>query len=98
MASVVSFQIEVIWILLKKKEFTSFFLKISFFQTVFFVAISLLRGYFCKIVCYGQQAELNFHLLKSTKVEPLEVLVVLEVSKYGFHILWPLTAVFKTFR
>ena len=98
LASVVSFQIEVIWILLKKKEFTSFFLKISFFQTVFFVAISLLRGYFCKIVCYDQQAELNFHLLKSTKVEPLEVLVVLEVSKYGFHILWPLTAVFKTFR
>ena len=46
----VSFQIEVIWILLKKKEFTSFFLKISFFQTVFFVAISPLRGYFCKIM------------------------------------------------
>ena len=61
----------------QKKEFTSFFLKISFFQTVFFVAISLLRGNFCKIVCYGQQAELNFHFLKSTKVEPPEVLVVL---------------------
>ena len=82
----------------QKKEFTSFFLKISFFQIVFFVAISLLRGYFCKIVYYDQQAELNFHLLKSTKVKPLEVLVVLGVSKYGFYILWPLTAVFKTFR
>lgn len=77
MAFFVLFQIEDIWILLKKKEFTSFFLKISFFRTVFFVAISLLRGNFCKIVCYGQQAELNFHFLKSTKVEPLEVLVVL---------------------
>ena len=97
MASFVLFQIEVIWIFLKKKEFTSFFLKISFFQTVFFVAISLLRGYFCKIVCYGQQAELNFHLLKSTKVEPLEVLVVLEVSKYGFHILRSLAAIFQAF-
>ena len=73
-------------------------MKISFFQIVFFVAISLLRGYFCKIVGYDQQAELNFHLLKSTKVKPLEVLVVLGVSKYGFYILWPLTAVFKTFR
>ena len=52
----------------------------------------------CKIVYYDQQAELNFNLLKSTKVKPLEVLVVLGVSKYGFYILWPLTAVFKTFR
>ena len=94
----VLFQIEVILDSSQKKEFTSFFLKISFFQIVFFVAISLLRGYFCKIVCYDQQAELNFHLLKSTKVKPLEVLVVLGVSKYGFYILWPLTAVFKTFR
>ena len=91
------FRLKLFWILLKKKEFTSFFLKISFFQTVFFVAISLLRGYFCKIVCYGQQAELNFHLLKSTKVEPLEVLVVLEVSKYGFHILRSLAAIFQAF-
>ena len=38
-------------------------------------------------MCNGQQAELNFNLLKPTKMEPLEVLVVLEVSKYGFHIL-----------
>ena len=38
-------------------------------------------------MCDGQQAELNFNLLKPTKMEPLEVLVVLEVSKYGFHIL-----------
>ena len=30
-------------------------------------------------------------------MEPLEVLVVLEVSKYGFHILWSLTAIFQTF-
>ena len=28
-------------------------------------------------MCYCQQAELNFNLLKSTKIEPLEVLVVL---------------------
>ena len=48
-------------------------------------------------MCYCQQAELNFNLLKSTKIEPLEVLVVLEVSKYGFHILWSLTAIFQTF-
>ena len=81
-----------------KKEFINLLLKVSSFQTFFFVAISPLRGYFCKIMCNGQQAELNFNLLKPTKMEPLEVLVVLEVSKYGFHILWPLTAVFKTFR
>lgn len=80
------------------EDFINLLLKISSFQTVFFIAISLLRGYFCKIVYYDQQAELNFHLLKSTKVKPLEVLVVLGVSKYGFYILWPLTAVFKTFR
>lgn len=48
-------------------------------------------------MCYCQQAELNFNLLKSTKIEPLEVLVVLEVSKYCFHILWSLTAIFQTF-
>ena len=30
-------------------------------------------------------------------MEPLEVLVVLEVSKYSFHVLWPLTAIFQTF-
>ena len=59
---------------------------------------SLLRGYFCKIMRYGQQAKFNFHLFQPTEMEPLEVLVVLEVSKYGFHILWPLAPVFKTFR
>ena len=48
-------------------------------------------------MCNGQQAELNFNLLKPTKMEPLEVLVVLEVSKYGFHILRSLTAIFQTF-
>ena len=96
-ASVVSIWIEVICIFLKKgiyrPPFEDFIL-----STGFFVAIRLLRGCFCKIVCYSQQAELNFHLPNSTKVKPLEVLVVLEVSKYGFHSLWPLTAVFKTFR
>ena len=59
---------------------------------------SLLRGYFCKIMRYGQQAKFNFHLFQPTEMEPLEVLVVLEVSKYGFHILWPLAPVFKIFR
>ena len=82
---------------LSKDEFINLLLKISSFQTVFFVAISLLRGCFCKIMCNGQQAELNFNLLKPTKMEPLEVLVVLEVSKYGFNILWSLTAIFQTF-
>ena len=48
-------------------------------------------------MCNGQQAELNFNLLKSTKMEPLEVLVVLEVSKYGFYILRSLTAISQTF-
>ena len=48
-------------------------------------------------MCYSQQSELNFNLLKSTKMEPLEVLVVLEVSKYCFHILWSLAAIFQTF-
>ena len=96
MASVVSFQIEVIWIFLQKEAY-----KLTFedfiLSNCFFVAINLLRGYFCKIMCNGQQAELNFNLLKPTKMEPLEVLVVLEVSKYGFHILWSLTAIFQTF-
>ena len=57
----------------------------------------LLRGYFCKIMCYGQQAKFNFHLLQSTEMEPLETLVVLEISKYGFHILRSLASVFKSF-
>ena len=80
-----------------KKEFINLLLKVSSFQTVFFVAISPLRGYFRKIMCNGQQAELNFNLLKPTKMEPLEVLVVLEVSKYGFHILRSLAAIFQAF-
>ena len=80
-----------------KKEFINLLLKVSSFQTFFFVAISPLRGYFCKIMCNGQQAELNFNLLKPTKMEPLEVLVVLEVSKYGFHILRSLAAIFQAF-
>lgn len=96
MASFVSSPIEVIWIFLKK-EFINLLLKVSSFQTFFFVAISPLRGYFCKIMCNGQQAELNFNLLKPTKMEPLEVLVVLEVSKYGFHILRSLAAIFQAF-
>ena len=77
MASVVSFQIEVIWIFLQKEAY-----KLTFedfiLSNCFFVAINLLRGYFCKIMCNGQQAELNFNLLKPTKMKPLEVLVVLE--------------------
>ena len=48
-------------------------------------------------MCNGQQAELNFNLLKSTKMEPLELLVVLEVSKNGFHILRSLAAIFQAF-
>ena len=48
-------------------------------------------------MCNGQQTEFNFNFLKSTKMEPLEVLVVLEVSKYSFHVLWSLTAIFQTF-
>ncbi len=96
MASFVSSPIEVIWIFLKKEAY-----KLTFedfiLSNCFFIAISLLRGCFCKIMCDGQQAELNFNLLKPTKMEPLEVLVVLEVSKYGFHILWSLTAIFQTF-
>ena len=96
MASVVSYQIKVIWIFLKK-EFTSFSYKFHDFKP-FFSVRSLLRGYFYKIMGYGQQAKFNFHLLQSTKMEPLEVLIVLEASKYDFHILRPLTSVFKTFR
>ncbi len=96
MASVVSFQIEVIWIFLQKEAY-----KLTFedfiLSNCFFVAINLLRGYFCKIMCNGQQAELNFNLLKPTKMEPLEVLVVLEVSKYGFHILRSLAAISQAF-
>ena len=48
-------------------------------------------------MCNGQQAELNFNLLKSTKMEPLGLLVVLEVSKNGFHILRSLAAIFQAF-
>ena len=96
MASIVSFQIEVICIFSKRGVYKLVF-EDFIPSNCFFVTISLLRGYFCKIMCNGQQAELNFNLLKSTKMEPLEVLVVLEVSKYGFHILWSLTAIFQTF-
>ena len=96
MASFVSSPIEVIWIFLKKGVY-----KLTFegfiLSNFFFVAISPLRGYFCKIMCNGQQAELNFNLLKPTKMEPLKVLVVLEVSKYGFHILRSLAAIFQAF-
>lgn len=92
MASFVLFQIEVIWIFLKKEAY-----KLTFSIQTVFIGISLLRGYFCKIMCNGQQAELNFNLLKSTKMEPLELLVVLEVSKNGFHILRSLAAIFQAF-
>ena len=96
MASVVSYQIEVVWIFLKKRSFQVSSCKFHHFKPLSPVR-SLLRGYFCKIMCYGQQAKFNFHLFQPTEMEPLEVLVVLEVSKYGFHILWPLAPVFKTF-
>ena len=96
MASVVSYQIEVVWIFLKKNLQVSFYRFHGF--KPFCSVRSLLRGYFCKIMRYGQQAKFNFHLFQPTEMEPLEVLVVLEVSKYGFHILWPLAPVFKTFR
>ena len=96
MASFVSSPIEVIWIFLKKGVY-----KLTFegfiLSNFFFVAISPLRGYFCKIMCNGQQAELNFNLLKPTKMEPLEVLVVLEASKYGFYILRSQAAISQTF-
>ena len=97
MASVVSYQIEVVWIFLKKRSFQVSSCKFYHFKP-FPPVRSLLRGYFCKIMCYGQQAKFNFHLFQPTEMEPLEVLVVLEVSKYGFHILRPLAPVFKTFR
>ena len=96
MASIVSFQIEVICIFSKRGVYKLVF-EDFIHSNCFFVTISLLRGYFCKIMCNGQQAELNFNLLKSTKMEPLEVLVVLEVSKYGFYILRALTAISQTF-
>ena len=97
MASVVSYQIESVWIFLKKGVYK--FPPADFMvSNRYFSVRSLLRGYFCKIMCYGQQSKFNFHLLQPTKMEPLEALVVLEVSKYGFHILRPLAPVFKTFR
>ena len=89
--------IEVIWIFLKKGVYKLTFEGFIHSNCFFLVAISPLRGYFCKIMCNGQQAELNFNLLKPTKMEPLEVLVVLEVSKYGFHILRSLAAIFQAF-
>ena len=97
MASIVSYQIEVILIFLKRCVYKLTFEDFIISNCFFFAAISLLRGCFCKIMCNGQQAELNFNLLKPTKMEPLEVLVVLEVSKYGFHILWSLAAILQTF-
>lgn len=97
MASFISHQIEVVWIFPQKGIYK--FLSTDFIVLHRFSPVrSLLRGYFCKIMRYGQQAKFNFHLFQPTKMEPLEVLVVLEVSKYGFHILWPLAPVFKTFR
>ena len=96
MASAVSYQIEVIWIFLKKGVY-KFPLANFIVSNRFSPVKGLLRGYFCKIMCYGQQAKFNFHLLQSTEMEPLETLVVLEVSKYGFHILRSLASVFKSF-
>ena len=99
-------QIDLRWPLFVSSQIEVIFLKRGVYKLTFediilsnclFVVISLLRGYFCKIMCHGQQSELNLNLLKSTKLEPLKVLVVLEVSKYSLHILWSLTAIFQTF-
>ena len=99
-------QIDLRWPLFVSSQIEVIFLKRGVYKLTFediilsnclFVVISLLRGYFCKIMCHGQQSELNLNLLKSTKMESLEVLVVLEVSKYSLHILWSLTAIFQTF-
>ena len=99
-------KIDLRWPLFVSSQIEVIFLKRGVYKLTFediilsnclFVVISLLRGYFCKIMCHGQQSELNLNLLKSTKMEPLEVLVVLEVSKYSLHILWSLTAIFQTF-
>ena len=49
-------------------------------------------------MCYGQQSKPNFHFLQSTKMKPLEMFVVLEVSKYRFHILQFLAPIFKPLR
>lgn len=94
--SIVSFQIEVICIFSKRGVYKLIF-EDFIHSNCFFVTISLLRGYFYKIMCNGQQAELNFNLLKPTKMEPLEVLVVLEASKYGFYILRSQAAISQTF-
>jgi hypothetical protein len=75
--SIVSFQIEVICIFSKRGVYKLIF-EDFIHSNCFFVTIGLLRGYFYKIMCNGQQAELNFNLLKPTKMKPLEVLVVLE--------------------
>ena len=97
MASVVSYQTEVVWIFLKKGIYK--FLSIDFIVFKrFFPSQKPPKRLLLKIMRYGQQAKLNFHLLQSTEMEPLEVLVVLELSKYGFHILQPLAPVFKAFR
>ena len=96
MASVVSFHIEVICIFSKRGVYKLVF-EYFILSNCIFVTISLIRGYFCKIMRNGQQAELNFNLLKPTKMKPLEVLIVLEVSKYGFYILRSLTAISQTF-
>ena len=72
MASFVSSPIEVIWIFLKKGVY-----KLTFegfiLSNFFFVAISPLRGYFCKIMCNGQQAELNFNLLPHPAVAGCDI-------------------------
>ena len=96
MASVVSFHIEVICIFSKRGVYKLVF-EYFILSNCIFVTISLLRGYFCRIMCNSQQAELNFNLLKSTKMKPLEVLVVLEVSKYSFRIQLSQAAISQAF-
>ena len=56
MASFVLFQIEVIWIFFKREVYNRTF-EDFILSSCFPIVISLLRGYFCKIMCNGQQAE-----------------------------------------
>ena len=64
----VLFQIEVICIVLKRRIY-----KLAFedfiLSNCFFVAIILLRGYFCKIMCYGVKYN-YFHMEQRSRFKP----------------------------
>ena len=64
----VLFQIEVICIVLKRRIY-----KLAFedfiLSNCFFVAINLLRGYFCKIMCYGVKYN-YFHMEQRSRFKP----------------------------